>query len=244
MLAHCGESRRFGLANRLPRKELRAATPLTVLTNSRAARTDAHGREARPGVLHCARRQRSRSTNKLTWDEILRLYRLTMKVPPHNLPTRYNICPTDPVDVVTEFAKAIVTSSACGGARVVVVAKALQDLRAATRQAERPTVDSALPGTLKGCYYSRQCGEAAMRMKFIGYAGDFTSSARGERADNGADGRGSMRPIFGHAAGAAREVFRMDERLVQLPDQDAMDRLHPVPAKHRERESLVRTIPQ
>ena len=141
-------------------------------------------------------------------------------------------------------AKAIVTSSACGGARVVVVAKALQDLRAATRQAERPTVDSALPGTLKGCYYSRQCGEAAMRMKFIGYAGDFTSSARGERADNGADGRGSMRPIFGHAAGAAREVFRMDERLVQLPDQDAMDRLHPVPAKHRERESLVRTIPQ
>ena len=43
-----------------------------------------------------------RFTNKLTWDEIVRLYRLSMKVPPHNLPPRYNICPTDPVDVVTE----------------------------------------------------------------------------------------------------------------------------------------------
>ena len=43
-----------------------------------------------------------RFTNKLTWDEIVRLYRLTIKAPPHNLPPRYNICPTDPVDVVTE----------------------------------------------------------------------------------------------------------------------------------------------
>jgi hypothetical protein len=43
-----------------------------------------------------------RFTNKLTWDEIVRLYRLTMKVPPHNLPPRYNICPTDPVDAVAE----------------------------------------------------------------------------------------------------------------------------------------------
>ena len=25
-----------------------------------------------------------------------------MKAPPHNLPPRYNICPTDPVDVVIE----------------------------------------------------------------------------------------------------------------------------------------------
>jgi putative SOS response-associated peptidase YedK len=41
-----------------------------------------------------------RFTNRLTWDEIVRLYRLTMKA--HNLPPRYNICPTDPVDVVTE----------------------------------------------------------------------------------------------------------------------------------------------
>jgi len=43
-----------------------------------------------------------RFTNKLIRDEIERLYRLTMKAPPHNLRPRYNICPTDPVDVLTE----------------------------------------------------------------------------------------------------------------------------------------------
>jgi putative SOS response-associated peptidase YedK len=43
-----------------------------------------------------------RFTNRLTWEEIARLYRLTIKAPPHNLPPRYNICPTDPVDVVTK----------------------------------------------------------------------------------------------------------------------------------------------
>lgn len=43
-----------------------------------------------------------RFTNKLTWAEIVALYKLAMQAPPHNMPPRYNICPTDPVDVVTE----------------------------------------------------------------------------------------------------------------------------------------------
>ena len=43
-----------------------------------------------------------RFTNRLTWEEIVRLYRLAIQARPHNLPPRYNICPTDPVDVVTE----------------------------------------------------------------------------------------------------------------------------------------------
>jgi putative SOS response-associated peptidase YedK len=30
------------------------------------------------------------------------LYRLTLDRPPHNLQPRYNVCPTDPIDVVTE----------------------------------------------------------------------------------------------------------------------------------------------
>jgi putative SOS response-associated peptidase YedK len=34
--------------------------------------------------------------------EIVALYRLTPDRPPHNLPPRYNVCPTDPIDVVTE----------------------------------------------------------------------------------------------------------------------------------------------
>ena len=33
-----------------------------------------------------------RFTNRLTWEEIVRLYRLTIKAPPHNLLPRYNIC--------------------------------------------------------------------------------------------------------------------------------------------------------
>jgi putative SOS response-associated peptidase YedK len=34
----------------------------------------------------------------------VRLYRLAIQAPPHNLSPRYNICPTDPVDMVTERA--------------------------------------------------------------------------------------------------------------------------------------------
>ncbi len=43
-----------------------------------------------------------RFTAKMTWAEIVALYRLTRDRPPHNLPPHYNVCPTDPIDVVTE----------------------------------------------------------------------------------------------------------------------------------------------
>jgi putative SOS response-associated peptidase YedK len=42
-----------------------------------------------------------RFTVKATWAELVALYRMTMDAPPHNLRPRYNVCPTDPVDVVT-----------------------------------------------------------------------------------------------------------------------------------------------
>jgi putative SOS response-associated peptidase YedK len=42
-----------------------------------------------------------RFTVKATWAEFVALYQLTMDAPPHNLRPRYNVCPTDPVDVVT-----------------------------------------------------------------------------------------------------------------------------------------------
>jgi putative SOS response-associated peptidase YedK len=38
---------------------------------------------------------------KATWAELVALYRLTMDAAPHNLRPRYNVCQTDPVDVVT-----------------------------------------------------------------------------------------------------------------------------------------------
>ena len=43
-----------------------------------------------------------RFTVKMTWAEIVAIYRLTLDRPPHNLQPRYNVCPTDPIDVVTE----------------------------------------------------------------------------------------------------------------------------------------------
>lgn len=41
-----------------------------------------------------------RFTNKLTWEDIVRLYRLTLNAPPHNLRPRYNVCPTDTIDTI------------------------------------------------------------------------------------------------------------------------------------------------
>ena len=35
-----------------------------------------------------------RATYKLTWEEIVALYRLTLDQPPGNTPARYNVCPT------------------------------------------------------------------------------------------------------------------------------------------------------
>ena len=43
-----------------------------------------------------------RFTNRLTWPEIVKLYRLPLDLPARNTQARYNICPTDPVDVVIE----------------------------------------------------------------------------------------------------------------------------------------------
>jgi putative SOS response-associated peptidase YedK len=44
-----------------------------------------------------------RFTNRLTWREIVALYRLSVPLEPErNLPAHYNICPTDMIDVVVE----------------------------------------------------------------------------------------------------------------------------------------------
>src|SRR5215471_12911729 len=41
-----------------------------------------------------------RYTYKLTWEEIVKLYRLTLDQKPRNIQPRYNVCPTTDVDVV------------------------------------------------------------------------------------------------------------------------------------------------
>jgi acid stress chaperone HdeB len=60
-------------------------------------------------------------------------------------------------------------------------------------------------------------------------------------ADN-SNGQHSLRPIFGYAAVRFGEIFCLDERLVQLPDQNTLGRFSGIPAKHRKRESLVPKI--
>lgn len=83
-----------------------------------------------------------RFTTKMTWAELVALYRLTMKAPPHNLPPRYNICPTDPVDVVR---------TADGGRELLPMRWGLvpgwwsrkrNELRAATFNARAETVET------------------------------------------------------------------------------------------------------
>jgi putative SOS response-associated peptidase YedK len=83
-----------------------------------------------------------RFTVKMTWAEIVALYKLALDRPPHNLQPRYNVCPTDPIDVVTEQ----------GGKRDYVRmrwglvprwwSKPLKELKAATFNARAETVET------------------------------------------------------------------------------------------------------
>jgi len=43
-----------------------------------------------------------RFTKMYTWEELIRLYRLTVPNIPSNLQPRYNICPTTTIDAVVE----------------------------------------------------------------------------------------------------------------------------------------------
>jgi hypothetical protein len=56
-----------------------------------------------------------RSTYKLTWEEIVRLYRLTLGPAAMNTRARYNVCPTTIIDTIIGH-DASASSSRCGGA--------------------------------------------------------------------------------------------------------------------------------
>jgi putative SOS response-associated peptidase YedK len=43
-----------------------------------------------------------RFTYRLTWPELVRLYRLTLDAPARNTQPRYNVCPTTAIDAVIE----------------------------------------------------------------------------------------------------------------------------------------------
>jgi putative SOS response-associated peptidase YedK len=43
-----------------------------------------------------------RATYKLTWEEIVALYQLTLFQPAVNTRTRYNVCPTTTIDTILD----------------------------------------------------------------------------------------------------------------------------------------------
>jgi hypothetical protein len=57
-----------------------------------------------------------RSTYKLTWEEIVALYRLTLDQPARNTQARYNVCPTTTIDTQSSAKSAAMPSCQCGGA--------------------------------------------------------------------------------------------------------------------------------
>jgi putative SOS response-associated peptidase YedK len=80
-----------------------------------------------------------RFTVKATWAELVALYRLTMDAPPHNLRPRYNVCPTDLVDVVTA-QRELVTMR--WGLVPWWWSKPIKELRMATFNARAETVET------------------------------------------------------------------------------------------------------
>jgi putative SOS response-associated peptidase YedK len=83
-----------------------------------------------------------RFTTKMTWAELVAFYRLTMDAPPHNVPPRYNVCPTDPVDVVREIDGKRELAPMRWGLVPRWWSKPLKELRAATFNARAETVET------------------------------------------------------------------------------------------------------
>jgi putative SOS response-associated peptidase YedK len=83
-----------------------------------------------------------RFTTKTTWAELVALYRLTMDAPPHNMPPRYNVCPTDPIDVVRGIDGKRELSQMRWGLVPRWWSKPLKELRAATFNARAETVET------------------------------------------------------------------------------------------------------
>ena len=81
-----------------------------------------------------------RFTNRLTWEELVRLYRLTLNQPAQNTWARYNICPTDPIPTIVEHDGKRECASMRWGLVPYWWSKPLKELRLATFNARVETV--------------------------------------------------------------------------------------------------------
>lgn len=96
-----------------------------------------------------------RATYGLTWEEIYRLYQLTLTTPPHNLRPRYNVCPTTTIDtIVSEEGKRDLVPMRWG----LVPSwwsKPLKELKLATFNARAETV--AEKPFFRGAFKRKRC---------------------------------------------------------------------------------------
>jgi putative SOS response-associated peptidase YedK len=81
-----------------------------------------------------------RFTYRLTWPEVVKLYRLALDRPARNMQPRYNICPTTPIDTVIEGDGRRELMPMRWGLVPSWWSKPLNELRAATFNARAETV--------------------------------------------------------------------------------------------------------
>jgi putative SOS response-associated peptidase YedK len=83
-----------------------------------------------------------RFTYKLTWEELVRLYRLTLDQPPRNTQPRYNVSPTDPIDTIVERDGQRELVSMRWGLVPRWWSKTIKDVKMATFNARAETVET------------------------------------------------------------------------------------------------------
>ena len=81
-----------------------------------------------------------RATYKLTWEEIVALYRLTLGTAPHNFQPRFSVCPTTKIDAVIERDGKRTLERMRWGLVSSWWSKPLKELRLATFNARAETV--------------------------------------------------------------------------------------------------------
>jgi putative SOS response-associated peptidase YedK len=82
-----------------------------------------------------------RATYKLTWEEIVALYRLTLGPAPHNFQPRFNVCPTTTIDTIVSTEGARTLERMRWGLVPGWWPKPLKELKLATFNARAETVD-------------------------------------------------------------------------------------------------------
>jgi putative SOS response-associated peptidase YedK len=82
-----------------------------------------------------------RATYKLTWEEIVALYRLTLGPAPHNFQPRFNVCPTTTIDAIVSTEGTRTLERMRWGLVPGWWPKPLKELKLATFNARAETVD-------------------------------------------------------------------------------------------------------